>query len=141
MSGTGIGSFTVGTNTYKYEELAPIEALRFGVTVTKSVGPALAKLGEAAAGAKNAKDVTGIMEAFGPALGMVDDNKLLELMHASFQHVYTPHNECLGNEAVFNSWFRTNKEDLYMVGLLSLYHLTKDFFPKALATAVQRYQK
>lgn len=141
MSNTGIGSFVVGNHTYKYEELPPIEALRFGAVVTKAIGPALAVLGEAAVAATTAHTTKDILAAFGPALGMVDEDKLLELIKASLQHVYTPQNECLGNEAAFNTWFRANKEDLFPVGLLSLYHLTKDFFPKALATAVQSYQK
>lgn len=141
MSDTGIGTFTVGSHAYKFEELAPTDALRFGVKVTKSLGPALAKLGEAATNAAGKTDPKELVAAFGPALGMVDDAVLEELLRTAMQRVYTPQNESLSNEAVFNAWFREHKEDLFPVGLYALYHLTKDFFPKALATAVNHFQK
>lgn len=141
MSGTGIGHFTVGEHTYKYTELAPVDALRFGAVVTKAIGPALAVLGDAASSASGASNTKDILTAFGPALGLIDEEKLLELINTALQRVYTPQNECLGDEVVFNNWFQQHKTDLFQVGLLSLYHLTKDFFPRALATAVRHSPK
>ena len=133
----GISSFTVGADTYKYVELAPLEAMRFGIKVAKALGPAVAKIGEAASG----KDVASVTASIGPALATVDEETLDELLKTAISRVYTPVNECLGNQAVFNSWFKDRKDSLFTVSFMALFHLSKDFFPKALDTILKNSPK
>ena len=38
------------------------------------------------------------------------------------------------DEVVFNRWFMEHPDQLYGAGLLAVWHLVKDFFPKTLAT-------
>lgn len=131
MSTTGIREFIVGDNAYKYTELAPVEALSFGTKVAKTIGPilgsVLAVLGNASGGGDKTAE---FLEAVVPALDKIDEAKLEALLKECFGHVYTAGNECLGDEAAFNAWFRENKADLFPVGLTALFNLSKDFFPK-----------
>lgn len=135
MSNTGIKEFIVGDNVYKFTELAPVEALSFGTKVAKTIGPILGSVFSVLGNVQGGGDKTAeFLEAIVPALDKIDEAKLEALLKECFSHVYTAGNECLGDEAVFNSWFRDNKADLFPVGLTALFNLSKDFFPKLSVT-------
>lgn len=129
MSGTGIREFIVGNTAYKYTELTPIDALSFGTRCAKTIGPILSALFNALGNTTSGERTTELMDALAPALDKVDDKKLEALLKECYSHVYTPGNECLGDEASFNSWFSERKHELFPVGITALIHLVKDFFP------------
>lgn len=146
----GIGQFIVNDTVYKYTELAPVEALAFGAKCVKTLGPLMSGLGGALsaiskASAKAAEgeaapsgpiDATeAVLSAIAPMLGNVDEARLMELLKECFGHVFTPQNECLGDEAAFNTWFMERKADIFPVGVAALIHLGRDFFPKLPATS------
>lgn len=141
MKGTGIGEFIVEDRVYKYTKLAPIDALRFGTEVLKALGPGLIQL----ATKYQLKDKTTVGEALdiiSPALETLEPDRLQPLLTTAFAHVYTSSNECLGDEASFNSWFQQYPSDLFRVGVTALYYLAKDFFPKLSGiTAPTSFQK
>ena len=145
----GIGQFIVNDTVYKYTELAPVEALAFGAKCVKTLGPLMSGLGGALSAVSKASrasegeaassgpiDATeAVLSALAPMMGNVDEARLMELFKECFGHVYTPQNECLGDEAAFNSWFMERKADLFPVGIVALIHLGRDFFPKLPATS------
>lgn len=146
----GIGQFIVNDTVYKYTELAPIEALAFGAKCIKTLGPLMSGLGGALSAVSKASqekasegaapsgaiDATeAVLSALAPMLVNVDESRLMELFKECFGHVFTPQNECLGDEAAFNAWFMERKADLFPVGIVALIYLGRDFFPKLPATS------
>ncbi len=132
MNHTGLGSFSLDGVMYRFETLNPLEAVRFGNRVFKVFGPALLSL----AAAKNDGEAAGegVLAALAPALSGFDDDKVSLLIEEALRRCYTPQNEALRDEVVFNRWFMEHPDQLYGAGLLAVWHLVKDFFPKTLAT-------
>lgn len=132
---TGLGTFKIGEHVYKFEALAPIEGLRFGTQCAKILGPTLTTVLDVVSRWNSEKMTIGdVVTSVSPALGTVDEEKFEGLMKTAFSRVYTPMNENLGDEAAFNSWFQDHMPDMFPVGLVAIYHLAKDFFPKLPAT-------
>ena len=119
MNVSGLGSFSLDGVIYRFEALNPLEAVRFGNRVFKVFGPAAGE---------------GMLAALAPALSEVDDDKVSLLIEEALRRCYTPQNEALRDEVVFNRWFMEHPDQLYGAGLLAVWHLVKDFFPKTLAT-------
>ncbi|MBS6142254.1 MAG: hypothetical protein KH745_06615 [Bilophila sp.] len=133
MNHTGLGSFSLDGVIYRFEALNPLEAVRFGNRVFKVFGPALLSLAAAKKdGAETAGE--GVLAALAPALSEVDDDKVSLLIEEALRRCYTPRNEALRDEVVFNRWFMEHPDQLYGAGLLAVWHLVKGFFPKTLAT-------
>ncbi len=133
MNHTGLGSFSLDGVMYRFETLNPLEAVRFGNRVFKVFGPALLSL---AAAKKDDGEAAGegVLAALAPALSGFDDDKVSLLIEEALRRCYTPQNEALRDEVVFNRWFMEHPDQLYCAGLLAVWHLVKDFFPKTLAT-------
>ncbi len=133
MNHTGLGSFSLDGVMYRFETLNPLEAVRFGNRVFKVFGPALLSL---AAAKKDDGEAAGesVLAALAPALSGFDDDKVSLLIEEALRRCYTPQNEALRDEVVFNRWFMEHPDQLYGAGLLAVWHLVKDFFPKTLAT-------
>lgn len=128
---TGLSTFAVGETVYKYDLLAPVEALRYGTQCAKVLGPALASVMDVVQQFGSDKATVGeLVASAAPALAAIDEDKVATLMQTAFKRVYTPANECLGDEAVFNDWFQARPHEMFPVGLLAIYHLSKAFFPK-----------
>lgn len=139
--GNGIGEFAIGNHKYKYEELAPIDALRFGTQCVKTLGPAASSLLALAGRIQGAAKASDVIESVAPALASIEEAKLEALLKVAYGHTYTPQNESLGNEAVFNGWFREHPHELFQVGLTALYMLAKDFFPKPPVTVKTGFRR
>ncbi len=133
MNHTGLGSFSLDGVMYRFETLNPLEAVRFGNRGVKVFGPALLSL---AAAKKDDGEAAGegVLAALAPALSGFDDDKVSLLIEEALRRCYTPQNEALRDEVVFNRWFMEHPDQLYGAGLLAVWHLVKDFFPKTLAT-------
>lgn len=125
MANISLGKFVVNGSTYSYNKLPPIDAIRFGTQCVKILGPVLS--GRLLQVGGNPSE---LLDALGPALANLDSEALEGLLKTAYSYVYTPHNENLGDPAIFNTWFVNHPEDLYHVGLLAIYNLAKDFFPK-----------
>ena len=124
MNVSGLGSFSLDGVTYRFEALNPLEAMRFGNRVFKVFGPALLSLASAK---KDGGEMAGegVLASLAPALSEMEE---------ALRRCYTPQNEALRDEVVFNRWFMEHPDQLYGAGLLAVWHLVKDFFPKTLAT-------
>lgn len=138
---TGLGQFNVGDTVYKYDTLAPIDGLRYGTQCAKVLGPALANILDVVTQWSADKMTIGdLATSVAPALATLDEDKVEGLMRTAFARVYTPRNECLGDEAAFNDWFSERQNEVFVVGVLAIYHLSKDFFPRLPATPITASQ-
>ncbi|WP_301386733.1 phage tail assembly chaperone, partial [uncultured Bilophila sp.] len=117
MNHTGLGSFSLDGVMYRFETLNPLEAVRFGNRVFKVFGPALLSL---AAAKKDDGEAAGegVLAALAPALSGFDDDKVSLLIEEALRRCYTPQNEALRDEVVFNRWFMEHPDQLYGAGLL-----------------------
>lgn len=131
----GIGKVKIGDNVYSLAALAPIEALRFGTECAKVLGPALVQFLSRYSGEE--MTLKDLLTQIGPALESLDPDRLLTLLNTVYTHTFTPTNENLGDEAVFNSWFQEHPADMFQVGFQVLYALAKDFFPRLSGTLQQ----
>lgn len=123
---TGMSEFKVNGRTYKFDILTPMDAISFGSRVLKAAGGALLSIcGEASS--VNYK-------AIADALSSVDPEELSSLMREALNRVYTPEQEPLKNEAVFNAWFNKYPEDLFVAGVMAVFEQVRDFFPFGLST-------
>ncbi len=133
MNVSGLGSFSLDGVISRFEALNPLEAMRFGTRVFKVFGPALLSLASAK---KDGGEMAGegVLASLAPALSEMDEDKVSLLVEEALRRCYTPQNEALRDEVVFNRWFMEHPDQLYGAGLLAVWHLVKDFFPKTLAT-------
>ena len=133
MNHTGLGSFSLDGVTYRFEALNPLEAMRFGNRVFKVFGPALLSLASAK---KDGGEMAGegVLASLAPALSEMDEDKVSLLVEEALRRCYTPQNEALRDDVVFNRWFMEHPAQLYGAGLLAVGHPAKEFFPKTLAT-------
>jgi hypothetical protein len=123
---SGMGDFVVNGRTYKFDLLPPMEAIDFGSRVLKAAGGALISVcGE------GPTDYKGIAEA----LSTVEPAELSAIMKEALGRTYTPEQEPLRNEAVFNSWFNRNPQDLFTAGAMAVFEQVRDFFPFGQNTA------
>lgn len=135
MSTLGIGEFTVGTEKFKYEELAPADALAFGLRVARVIGPVVAEIAAAVEAASNAATGLQVAEALGKALVHVNPDDLESIIQQAYKRIYTSSNTCLGDAASMNAYFKDHKDIMFQVGIVGLYNLCKDFFPRLSATS------
>jgi len=144
---------SVGGKKYAVDLLNPLEALAWGPRVVALLGPSIGKVlsstdFEALKGIDLAKQ--GIMEAAGKlqnplgalfaCLGELKPEQVTALLNETLQHCYTPQNESLADQSVFNRWFKEYPGDMYPLGVMALVHLVKDFFPSQLVTAASKFQ-
>lgn len=122
---SNIKTFTYKNNVYKYEDYAPLEAVSFGVKCAKTLGP----IASCVAGIQSSSTEDFLTNAT-KALSECDEKALEQLLNLAFSRVYTPENECLGDPAVFNTWFTNRKDEIFAVGVIALVNLCKDFFPQ-----------
>ena len=75
MNVSGLGSFSLGGVTYRFEALNPLEAMRFGNRVFKVFGPALLSLASAK---KDGGEMAGegVLASLAPALSEMDEDKV-----------------------------------------------------------------
>ncbi|MFR3459765.1 MAG: phage tail assembly chaperone, partial [Bilophila wadsworthia] len=104
MNHTGLGSFSLDGVIYRFEALNPLEAMRFGNRVFKVFGPALLSLASAK---KDGGEMAGegVLASLAPALSEMDEDKVSLLVEEALRRCYTPQNEALRDEVVFNRWF------------------------------------
>lgn len=63
--------------------------------------------------------------------GTKDSTVLNGMLKDALARCYTPENEELKNQVVFNSWFRKHPEDMLTLGMQAAHRLAQDFLPKA----------
>lgn len=131
MNTTGIAYITVGGNRYAIEKLAPLEAVTWGNRVFALIAPALGDLFD---------DSVSRSAGFRAVFSAYDSEAVSRLMTDALRHCYTPGNEPLSNEAVFNTWFRAHPGDLYELGLLAVWELARDFLPSRFASMANLFQ-
>lgn len=141
MNATNMAFITVGGNRYPIDKLNPLDAIDFGSRVAAVVMPTLGGLVGAVDGlngdpANMKLDGKIFREAF---IGYKSE-ETAALMKDALAQCYTPQNEPLNNQAVFNAWFQEHPGDLFQLGAMAVYELVKDFFPSHAATLMTAFQ-
>lgn len=126
---TGLGSFVVGTNKYTYEMLPPIEAIPFGLEVSKMVLPVIDSL-TVLASSDSKQFVTAIVNG----ISKLDTEAGAAIMRKALSRCYTPENKPLSDQGTCDQWFQQHPAELFEVCARAVYALSKDFFPSALAS-------
>lgn len=146
MLAANLAFINVGERRYAIDTLNPLEAIDWGVRVAVLLGGPLGRLlgGCDLERLKNLDparpdpDSLGLLkDALASGLaGCAGLNapELTDLLTQALRRCYTPENEALRDEAVFNRWFREHPGDLYPLGVKAVQQLVADFFPKTLVT-------
>ncbi|MDL2317123.1 hypothetical protein LJC59_08640 [Desulfovibrio sp. OttesenSCG-928-A18] len=122
-----LGFITVNDNRYPIDKLNPLEAIAFGNRVMAVVGPLLRAMLDAS------MQKSCLSRFFDGLFTNYPSELWTGIMNDALRRCYTPHNEPLHNQAIFNEWFRRYPGDLFELGLMGVYSLAADFFPRPLA--------
>ncbi|MDL2268216.1 hypothetical protein LJC46_09605 [Desulfovibrio sp. OttesenSCG-928-G15] len=147
MHSANIEYIAVGGKRYALDLFNPLDGLAYGNRALAVLGPAIGgmvgsvdifafasvdqaqtALDEAAMG------VQGMLASALASCGQVNSTDVTMLMNEALRRCYTPQNESLADESVFNRWFREHPEDMYILAAHAMFRLVKDFFPKPPAT-------
>ena len=120
----------INDRTYTIQPLNPMEAIAYGTKIAAVIAPALSSL-TGGAGLKSGAEK--LLLSLGAAL---KDNDVSSLLKTAYDQCYTPQNESMADEVVFNKHFLAFPEDAYELGVRAAYLLVKDFFPKQLSTTL-----
>ena len=126
---TGLGSFVVGTNKYTYEMLPPIEAIPFGLEVSKMVLPMLDSLTTL-----TNNDSRAFVAALVKGIGNLDTEVSSRLLQTALSRCYTPDNKPRCDRGTCAQWFPQHPAELVVVRARAIYALSPAFFPSAPAS-------
>lgn len=124
----------VGDNRYSIEALAPMDALTFGIKVSKLLG----STAEGVIAITQNKGSLG--EAIKNMVAGLDAKQAEELIKTALGQCWTHKNQPLRDEAVFNIWFMEHPHDLFELAGRAVYMLAKPYFPKALTTYATSFE-
>lgn len=152
MNNANISFVMLGKHKYAMDLLNPIEAIGWGNRALSLFGPSLGKIFESidfkgmeeleldkTGLAGLAAKLQGLIGKTLASCGELKSEEVSAMMNEAIKRCYTPQNEPLGDEAVFNRWFREHPGDLYPLGCMALVHLVKGFFPKQLVTNASEF--
>ncbi len=152
MNGINLQYINVGDNRYAINTLNPIEGLEWGNNAMIQFGPVLGHIFQvcpaeqlaalfADALAGGIKNMDGFILTVQPVLGValsglatLDGTKIFVMQEKALSRCYTPENEPLSNQAVFNRWFKEHPGDMHLLSWKAIFMLVKDFFPSMPAT-------
>lgn len=109
---------TINGNTYTAEPLNPHEAIGWANRLIPVVGPVLTD----------------------KSLDKWNGPEASRLMQEAVARCWTPENEKLSEQAVFNRWFQKHPRDLIELGARAAFEVARDFLPEALHTALESFQ-
>lgn len=125
-----LAKIQVGDNHYAIDPLPPMDALEFGPKAAKVLSPTMSGIMEIT----NNADNSSLGKSINVMFANIDPKETAALMREAVGQCWTPKNQSLKDETVFNIWFMEHPNDLYELGLRAIYILAKPYFPKALAT-------
>lgn len=124
----GIYRIKIDERVYAVQPFNPVDGMEFGTKLLGIISPALA-------GAFELVKDDGEMSRVGLELGKaLKDPGLTPLLRQAYKQCFTPDNQSLADEAVFNQWFLKYPQDMFELGVRAAYALVKSFFPSRLAT-------
>ena len=118
----------VGENVYPLQKMNPMEGMEYGMKVLAAVSPSFAGIYEAV------KDGGEYEKVFFELSKTLQQSDFTPLLKTAYGQCFTPQNESLADEVIFNRWFRDNPGDMFHLGALAVWELAKDFFPSQLVT-------
>lgn len=125
---TALTRIKIEERAYSLTKFAPMDGMEYGTKVMAVVSPALGGLYEATKDGGNAIKMASDFAA------VFKDPTLTPLLRQAIGQCFTPKNESLADEYVFNTWFSQHPGDLFQLGVQSAWALVKDFLPSSLVT-------
>lgn len=119
---------------YAVQRFNPLEGMEYGAAIAAVLSPSLG----ASIGAAQEKDYAKTaMVALSAAL---KEPNIAPLLKRALGQCFTPQNESLSDEAVFNQYFMKFPQDMFELGVQAAWVLVKDFFPNRLRTLLDGFQ-
>ena len=122
---------------YSVQKFNPMDGMEYGVKLAAMVAPALGGLMAAEESKKKGDADYGKLGA--DFARSIKDPDLMPMFKKAFGQCWTPENESLGDEAVFNKWFQQHPGDMFELGGRAAFLLSRDFFPSQLGTMLSDY--
>ena len=119
---------------YSVMRFNPMDGMEFGTKLLSVIAPSMGGIVEAT---KEGGDPGKVGAQLAYAL---KDPSLTPLLRQAFKQCFTPQNESLEDEAVFNKWFAQHPGDMFSLGAQAMWVLVKDFLPSQLTTIVGDFQ-
>lgn len=119
---------------YSIQRFNPMEGMEFGTKLLSVISPAFGGIIEST---KDGGDPAKVGVEIARAL---KDPELAPMLRRAIGQCWTPENESLADEAVFNMHFSKYPSDMFNLGVQATYSLVKDFFPSQLATVASGWQ-
>lgn len=128
----GFSTVEVGGSRYSVQKMNPMDALDFGVRVMTVVSPALGGIMEAVKeGGSAERDLPAFFSSLQSALS---GGNAAAILKEALRRCFTPQNEGLADDVVFDKWFREHPGDMFPLAARAVWELVKDFLPPTLIT-------
>ena len=124
----------INDNIYTLDPMNPLEGMEFGEKVLGAISPTFAAMYEAF---KEEGDQGAMFNHLALALRA---GGLTPILKEALNQCFTPENESLRDEAVFNKWFRRHPGDMYQLGVKATWELVKPFISPQLGTMLAGFQ-
>ena len=146
MQHINLDYITIGDRRYAIELLNPLEAIELGFRAISQFGPFLGEciskgdMSELAAvidGELDSASLHTLHNTLGPllrAFNTLDSKTATDMFQEAIARCYTPGNDALRDDTIFNQWFQRFPRDMYLLGIKALHRLLRDFFMNPLAT-------
>lgn len=131
---SGLIRIKIDERVYAVQHFNPMEGMEFGTKLLSIISPALGGIIEAT---KEGGDPAKVGVEISKAL---KDPDLTPMLKQALGQCFTPENESLSDEAVFNTYFSKHPGDMFQLGGQAAYMLVKDFFPSQLASIASDWQ-
>lgn len=124
---------TVDGRTYSVEKFNPLEGMEFGMNVLAIISPALGGIVEMG---KDGGDAAKVGAELTKA---ISNPAFTPLLKKVFAQCFTPTNERLADELVFNKHFIAYPSDMFQLGLRATWVLVKDFLPPSIVSTASAF--
>ena len=115
---------------YPCQRFNPMDGMEYGAKIAGLIAPVFTSLS-----GDNTKDGIAALST------LSRDPLLTPMLKQALGQCFTPQNESLGNEAVFNSWFQKHPGDMFELGIKAVWALVEDFLPSPLAMTAKGLQE
>ena len=134
MADDQLKGFTLNGRFYRIDTIPPDEIMKFGLEVTKLIGPMIGGLEGVNLKDKYRDDK--ILSLISKASNGLNIELAEQIFNRAINYVITPEMTYLKNPAVRNEWFLKHPEDIMAVPLKATMEIARDFLLPMLNTFV-----
>lgn len=119
---------------YTIQPFNPLDGMEYGAKLLGLLAPALGGVIELT------KEGGDPLKVGGELATVLKNPEVTPLLKQALGQCFTPENQSLADEAVFNAWFRKFPGDMFVLGGKAVWELVKDFLPKPLGITASGLQ-